>query len=1769
LCLFSRPAGLHAATVTITPAAVPTASDNDFTRIQNALKAAQAGDTIVLSGTFNFTEPNAAASWALGSDGVASTLDDYEVLVPPDLNNLTITATSLGGATIQGPGDLAAVNLEAFLVFDRSTFAGTNRNCTISNLQVFDFDLSIAMFGGADHDFDNTHIQNNLIRIATDLNATVAPVDVNQNIGIYTSYGTNQSILNNTIQIPGNGVSDSANGHFASTVGMQSDSAPGPSYDGLLISGNVIHVLHAQSADPESIIGIWENGEASSSNITVFNNHFINDDPGNDPTLNLQRAFRVTSHSSLTTTVTYDSNQVDGANTGFQWVAGADFTGLQPVVLSNNQITNTANGVRVQSNGLANLNRDTITGLGSGTGTGVLVLTGTLAAVVGDTRSVVATKISGFNDGILLGASASAPASIVYNDLSGNAHSVRNNTSFTLDMAPNWWGSNLQAAVLASAIGSVASDPWLASGTDQEPATPGFQAFFWASSSGASSHTTFISPNSASTGSLLAGDPVTMTMNGGTAFVPLAQLTGIDVALGTNDDVFTLGPVAVPVAVDGGAGNNTLAGTNVAQTWTITGPNTGSLSGGSLTFTNVGTLRGGTAADAFVLGAAGSLTGAVDGNLGADTLDNTAIAGHTISLSAAGSLDGFAGTATGVGSFDNIDTLTGVSADLGITVTAAASVNAGSNIVYTVTVTNNGPSDAGGVAVSDVTPAGLTFVSNTGACATPYPCSLGVIASGASRVITTTMTVPLSFAGASTSNAATVSSATTDPFGGNNNASANTSVVHTVDLAMAMTGPASATAGGSNLVYTVTVTNNGPSDATGVSIADVTPAGLTFVSNTGACTTVYPCALGTIASGSSAVITTTMAIPASFSGTSVSNTATGTTTATDTNNANDSANVTTTIAHSADVAIAMTGPANGTAGGANLVYTVTVTNNGPSDATGVSVADVTPAGLTFVSNAGACTTAYPCALGTIVPGGSAVITTTMAIPSSFSAASASNTATVSTTAIDSNNTNDSAMATTAIAQSADLALTMSGPPTGTPGGSNLVYTVTVTNNGPSDATGVSVASVTPAGLTFVSNAGACATAYPCALGTIAPGGSKVITTTLAIPVAFVGTSASNVATVTAATTDPSSLNNSATVTTTIAQGADLAITMTGPATGTAGGPNLVYLVTVTNNGPTTATGVSVADPTPAGLTFVSNTGACATAYPCALGTMAPGTSKAITTTMAVPSGFVGSSAVNTATVTATTTDPISSNNSASVTTTFGCQVTITGATLPLAIFGSGYSHAFGLTGGVAPLTFTIAGTLPAGLSLAGSVLSGTPTQRGAFPVTLQASDSRGCTASQPLTVAVSRGRLVTVGEGAGGAPLVRQFVSPNPSPVAGPLGEFDAFAPAFHGGVAVAQGDTNGDGIADVIAGAGPGGAPVISVFNGADGSLRLSFMAYPASLTTGVEVAAGDVNGDGIADIITAPGYGGPPLVRVFDGATGTLLREWLAMPASWIGGLHVGAGDVNGDGYADIIVGAGPGGGPLVQVFDGATGAMTWQFFAYAPAFPGGVYVAAGDVNGDGYADIITGAGPGGGPHVRVFDPVTAAQIPGAIGSFFAYDPAFPGGVRVAAGDINGDGIAEVITGAGPGGGPHVRVFDGVSGSEVFGFFAFDPGITDGTFVAGPPTLRRISVDVPQVNAAVTTTVQVAGWAFDESTVAAPGVDAVHVWALPVGGGAPVFVGATTTFIARPDVASLLGGEFLMSGFDLSGPLPAGTYDLVVFVHNSVTHVFDNRRVIRVTVH
>jgi hypothetical protein len=188
----------------------------------------------------------------------------------------------------------------------------------------------------------------------------------------------------------------------------------------------------------------------------------------------------------------------------------------------------------------------------------------------------------------------------------------------------------------------------------------------------------------------------------------------------------------------------------------------------------------------------------------------------------------------------------------------------------------------------------------------------------------------------------------------------------------------------------------------------------------------------------------------------------------------------------------------------------------------------------------------------------------------------------------------------------------------------------------------------------------------------------------------------------------------------------------------------------------------------------------------------------------------------------------------------------------------------------------------------------------------------------------------------------------------------------------------------------------------------------------------------------------GARPLVAWRD-AEGVVIATTAAFGDDFDGLASLAAGDVNHDGILDVVVAAGDGGGPRVRVLDGKTGTELADFFAYDGAFRGGVNVTAADLNNDGYADIVAGAGAGGGPHVRVFDGHTFAQV----NQFFAYDPEFRGGVSVATADLNGDGVAEIITGAGGGGGPLVKVFDARTGEERFSVLAAPEDARNGAHV------------------------------------------------------------------------------------------------------------------------
>jgi hypothetical protein len=313
-----------------------------------------------------------------------------------------------------------------------------------------------------------------------------------------------------------------------------------------------------------------------------------------------------------------------------------------------------------------------------------------------------------------------------------------------------------------------------------------------------------------------------------------------------------------------------------------------------------------------------------------------------------------------------------------------------------------------------------------------------------------------------------------------------------------------------------------------------------------------------------------------------------------------------------------------------------------------------------------------------------------------------------------------------------------------------------------------------------------------------------------------------------------------------------------------------------------------------------------------------------------------------------------------------------------------------------------------------------------------------------------------VGTGSGFPATVRVF-----NPNATEKFSLTPFGQTFTGGARVVDADFNGDGIPDIAVGTGPGSATQVRVFDGATKAELFSIAPFEASFTGGVFVAAGDLTGDGKADLIITPDEGGGPRVRVFSGGTFTPLADFYGIDdPNFRGGARAAVGDINGDGTGDLIVAAGVGGGPRVAVFDGKSVGATPvklfpDFFLFEPTLRAGLFVAAGDLNGGGFADIIGGAGPGGGPRVLAlsgYDLMSRAKTP--LANFFVGDPNNRGGVRVAAADLDGDNRVDLVVGAGTGDGSRVIGYLGKNIAaigtppELFGFDAY-PGYTGGVFV------------------------------------------------------------------------------------------------------------------------
>ncbi len=634
-------------------------------------------------------------------------------------------------------------------------------------------------------------------------------------------------------------------------------------------------------------------------------------------------------------------------------------------------------------------------------------------------------------------------------------------------------------------------------------------------------------------------------------------------------------------------------------------------------------------------------------------------------------------------------------ADLSVTKTGATMVSHGEEITYTMTVENLkivGFGSATNVMLLDTLPAGTNFVSVdqttecihdgslTGGVVTCMGGALASLALGgtfSAMVTIDTDGVAATKTGFAIMNQAEASADESDPDATNNDATnVNAKVITSVkgaDVEILKMADNPTPVAGTQLEYTVTVNNLGDGTAFNVSVSDTLPGGVSNPVTAGGCSQdpngVPTCSLGDIVGGGQAVYTITVDIDNNTMGL-IDNMATVSADfqATDETGV-ESVTTPVTVSKEADLSITKVDDvATQVLVGANFIYTITVTSNGPSIATSVVVVDTLPAEVSLVSlstDTGTCPGGvFPCNLGDLMPTDVAIITATV---TAVAEGTASNTATVSSGVTDPISSNDSFTVETTIFNETDLTIskTLTSPAADMvlPGGP-VEYTVTVTNNGPADVTDAVVTDTLPAGLSSGSTMAApdsCAEGAggipTCTLGAISSGSSKTFKILATVDVAAAATMIENTVSVASSIPEvnPDPNPNSDTETIDV-QGADLAVTksQTSPAGDVPAGTSVTFEIVVTNTGPSDATAATLTDNLPANLTRVSASStefSCPgsvgdTSIVCTLnGTLTNGSSGAITIVAAVPASQAAGQVTNNATVSGVTpTDPDNGND---------------------------------------------------------------------------------------------------------------------------------------------------------------------------------------------------------------------------------------------------------------------------------------------------------------------------------------------------------------------------------------------------------------------------------------------------------------------------------------------------------------------------------------------
>jgi uncharacterized repeat protein (TIGR01451 family)/fimbrial isopeptide formation D2 family protein len=1012
-------------------------------------------------------------------------------------------------------------------------------------------------------------------------------------------------------------------------------------------------------------------------------------------------------------------------------------------------------------------------------------------------------------------------------------------------------------------------------------------------------------------------------------------------------------------------------------------------------------------------------------------------------------------------------------ADLAIDkVVSDATPNVGDTITFTITLSNLGADTATNVTVLDQLPAGLQFVSATANEGTYDPGTGIWTVVAVDTLFARTLQIdaivlpPVSGVPQPATNTASVQTSDQyDPYPTNNTDSV-TETPQYADLAVEKLVSNPRPNVGGQVTFTVTLRNLGIDAATGVTIADPLPAGLTFVSASPSAGTNYSPAtgvwqVGTIPAGGEKTLSIVAAVPGPGLFTNVA--AVSTTDQFDPDHSNDRGESTIST-READLAVTKTVD-NATPNVGDLItFTVTVSNLGPDSANNVEITDSFPvAGLqlvsgtpsqgSFDSGTGVWT------VGTVDVGVGSEQTLTIQARVLAPAANTvppaqTNVATVTAAdEYDPDPSNDTDTATET-PQYADLAVTKTTSNVQPNVGDTFTYTVTLQNLGTATATNVEVTEYFPSNIAVVDITPTTGTRFNetptggvWSVPTIAPGDSVVLVINARASNASV---AFNTVTITHSDVwDPNDSNNSSR-TPTDPQSADLFMRKTVDNPRPEVGDEVTFTLTLENLGPTAAQNVEVADALPAGLRFVS--AAPADDYDSSTGvwevfTLAANATTTLTITALVLEPASGTGAVspstNIATATSTTVDPNPNNNTGTSTVTplqadLAVQKTASNLTPQI---GTTFEYTIQLSnfGPDTASNFTVNDLLPPEVIYVSH----------AATVGTYDEDTGVWTSNTPVTTADRPKLVITVRVNTGNSGGIVTNTARVDS------GTWD---PDRDNNSSTEEVDVPPRGVivgTDIGCETGPF-VRVIDPDTGAD--VIIPFFAYEPSFRGGVRVYGADVTGDGVPEIITAPGPGRPGEIKVFT-ETGTPLPEYSFFPfgPGYNGGIEIAAGSITSAGAIQIVAGQSRGG--TVSVFDVTPGAAlpvagvpSRQVQPFGPAFRGGVSVATADIGTfsgttlvsnvpDGIDELVFGSGPGMQATVNVYNGVPASPL--LLNTFNPIATGYNRGISVSVLPSSVRGNADkIMVAAGTAGNGLVETYSGLSKTREAAFQAFGGG-------------------------------------------------------------------------------------------------------------------------------